>query len=149
MISFTIDPSKELDDNLDVFNKPVQDINNCDDNVSDEYKANILLNDISDIYKKVKNAIKYGRETLTLDVIIDSLKSKERKMKAERNARKIGNIHQMRGRSYFESGEGQNDGSKKKGRNRSKSQGKAKERKYYSCGKLGHFISDCIKRKTS
>ena len=52
--SFKIDPSKDLDDNLDVFNKLVQDITNCGEIVSEEYKAVILLNAIPDIYKEVK-----------------------------------------------------------------------------------------------
>ena len=50
--SFKIDPSKDLDDNLDVFNKLVQDITNCGETVSEEYKVVILLNVIPDIYKE-------------------------------------------------------------------------------------------------
>ena len=52
--SFKIDPSKDLDDNLDVFNKLVQHITNCGETVSEEYKAVILLNAIPDIYKELK-----------------------------------------------------------------------------------------------
>lgn len=69
-------------------------------------------------------------------------------MKAERNERKMGEIHQMRGRSYFRNGDGQNGGDKKKCRGRSKSQVKANGRKCFGYGKLGHFISDYHKEKT-
>lgn len=63
---FKIDHLEELDDNLDVFNKLVQNITNCCENVFDEYKTIILLNAIPDVYEEVKNVIKYERETLTL-----------------------------------------------------------------------------------
>lgn len=48
----------DLDDNLDVFNKLVQDIVNCDEAVSETYKSIILLNAIPDFNKEVKNVIK-------------------------------------------------------------------------------------------
>lgn len=38
------------------------------------------------------------------------------------------------------------NGNKKDG-GRSKSQGKANGGKFYGCGKLGHFISECYKEK--
>ena len=63
--SFKIDSSRDLDNNLDIFNKLVQDITNCGEKVTEEYKAIIFLNAIPDAYKEVKNAIKYGRDTLT------------------------------------------------------------------------------------
>lgn len=40
--SFKIDSSKDMDDDLDVFNKLVQDITNCGEKVSKEYKAIIF-----------------------------------------------------------------------------------------------------------
>lgn len=48
------------------------------------------------IYKEVNNAIKYGRETLILDIVIDSFKSKEIEIETERVKRKSGEIHLMR-----------------------------------------------------
>ncbi|KAL2487396.1 Uncharacterized protein Adt_32152 [Abeliophyllum distichum] len=151
--SFKIDPSRDLDDNLDVFYKLVQDITNCGETVPEINKVIILLNAIPDSYKEVKNVIKYGRETLTPDIVIDSLKSKERELKFEKNERKNGEIHFVRGRPQSRGGNGsgggggQNSGGNRKDRNRSKSWDKAKGNKCYGCGKLGHFISDCYKEK--
>lgn len=51
--NFKIDYSKNLDDNLDVFKKRVQDIINCDKMVSKTMVV-ILLNPIPDFYKEVK-----------------------------------------------------------------------------------------------
>lgn len=49
-------------------------------------------------------------------------------MKVERNKRETGEIHQMRGRSYFRDGEGQNHCGKKNSRVRFKSKGKVNVR---------------------
>lgn len=64
--SFKIDTS---------FNKLVQDIINSGDKVSEEYKVVVQLHTIPEVYKDVKSAIKYGRYTLTPDIVIDSLRS--------------------------------------------------------------------------
>ncbi|KAL2471748.1 Uncharacterized protein Adt_39884 [Abeliophyllum distichum] len=104
--SFKIDPSRDLDDNLDIFNKFVQDITNCGETVLEINKAIILLNVIPDSFKEVKNAIKYGRETLTPDIVIDSLKSEEIELKFEKNERKNGEVHFVRGRSQSGDGNG-------------------------------------------
>lgn len=52
--NFKMDPSKDLDENLDVFNKFVQDIVNCDKKVYETYKVIILLNSMPDSYREVK-----------------------------------------------------------------------------------------------
>lgn len=52
--------SKDLDDNLDIFNKLVQNIVNCGENVFETYKVFILLNFVPGSYKEIKNIIKYG-----------------------------------------------------------------------------------------
>lgn len=82
--SFRIDPARDLEDNLDTFNKLVQDITNTGDKVSEEYKAKVLLCVILEIYKEVKATIKYGRDTFTPDMVINSLRSKELKLKTKR-----------------------------------------------------------------
>ena len=101
----------------------------------------ILLNAIPDIYKEVKNAIKYGRDTLTLEIVIDSLRSKEMELKHEK---RHGELHMIRGRSQSKNQEG---GNKKKGRSRFKSKNRGKGKKCYGCGKIGHFIKDWYAKK--
>ena len=125
-----------LDDNLDVFNKLVQNIINCGEIVSEEYKTIILLNVIPNTYKED------GRDTLTPEIVIDSLRSKEMELKHE-SERKFGKVHVMRGRSQLRS---QEKGSKK-GKDRSKSKTQGKGKKCYGCGKIGHFIKDYYAKK--
>lgn len=107
-----IDHSKDLDDNLDIFNNLVQNITDCGEKLYDEYKDIILLNAIFDSYKEIKNVIKYGKNMqsdFTSNIVIDSLKRKEIEMKGERDNRKIEKIHQMMGRSHFRGRKEQND----------------------------------------
>lgn len=91
--SFKMNSSKDLDGNLDVFNKLVQDIVNCRESVFETYKDIILLNAIPNTYREVKNAIKYGRDTLMSEIVVDSFRSKEMEIRAEKHDRKNGEIY--------------------------------------------------------
>lgn len=79
--SFKIDPTKDLDDNLDFFNKLVQYITNTCKKLSQEYKAVILLNTIPKAYIDIKTTIKYGRDTYTHKIVINFLRSKDVELK--------------------------------------------------------------------
>lgn len=149
---FKIDHLKDLDDNLDIFNKLVQDIVNCDEKVSDTYKAIVLLNSMPDSYREFKNAIKYGRDTSTSEIVIDSLRSKEIEIKVEKENKRSGELHIMRSRMKFkqmnlgraqDNGDSSDEGGKEKGKEWDKSSGK----RCYSCGKNRHFIRDFPNKK--
>lgn len=71
------------------FNKLIQHITKYCDNVFNEYKMIILLNAISSVYKEIKNIVNYGRKALTPDIVIDSLKSKGRKLKLKEPREKL------------------------------------------------------------
>lgn len=61
---------------------------NHGEKVSNKYKAIILFVAILDVHKEVRNEIKYWRDVFTPNIVIDSLKSKEKKMTFEINKRK-------------------------------------------------------------
>lgn len=151
--SFKIDPTKDLDDNIDTFNKLVQDITNAGDKISEEYKTVILLNAIPEAYRDVKSAIKYGRDTLTPEVVINSIRSKELELKTERQGKEF-EILFMRGRqpnrqynNYPNQNHSRNN-NRTKFRSKSRSKSKSRNnRKCYSCGKLGHYIKNCHNKK--
>jgi len=75
--SSKLDTSKDIEGNLDTFNKLVRDITNAGDKISNEYNTVVLLNAVPDTYRDVKAAIKYGRDTLTSDIVINYLRSRE------------------------------------------------------------------------
>lgn len=84
MFSFRIDPTKDLEDNLDTFNNLVQDITNAGYIVYEGYKVVVLLNTIPETYKEVKDTIKYSRDILISYIVINSLRSKELELEIER-----------------------------------------------------------------
>ena len=63
---------------LEDFNKAVDDLENIDVSISDEDKAILLLNALPKSYDQMRDAILYGREkTITLSEIQSTLRSKE------------------------------------------------------------------------
>lgn len=145
---------KKIDDNLYIFNKNFQDIVNCEESVSDTYKAIVLLNFIPNTYKEVKNAIEYGRNILTPEIVINSLRIKEMEIRAEKYDKKSSGIHMMKGRTqfrqnnhdgYHSNGESSSNGGIKKGKGRSRSKFMTKVKKFYGCGNTGHFIKNYYK----
>ena len=64
IFAFKMDPNTELQDNLDMFNKLVQDLASCSIKFSDEQLAVILLNSLLDCFESLINAIEYERDAL-------------------------------------------------------------------------------------
>ncbi|KAA0032415.1 copia-like retroelement pol polyprotein [Cucumis melo var. makuwa] len=81
-----MDQSKSLEENLDEFQKIIIDLNNISEKMSDENQAVILLNSLPETYREVKAAIKYGRDSLTMSIVLDALKTRNLEMKKEHKA---------------------------------------------------------------
>lgn len=147
LFSFKMDPSVDLDENLNRFTKLTQDLANCDEKLSKDQLTVVLLNSISDRYRDIKIALEYGREDLTIDIIINALRNKALEIKLE--AKDNGDTLMIRGKghskpSYHFKGFNEN---KSRWGDKNKSKNAAKGKKYFHCGKLGHFIKDCYKKK--
>ncbi|KAA0066632.1 retrovirus-related Pol polyprotein from transposon TNT 1-94 [Cucumis melo var. makuwa] len=78
-----MDQSKSLEENLDKFQKIIVDLNNIGEKISDENQAVILLNSSPETYREVKAAIKYGRDSLTMSIVLDALKTRNLEIKKE------------------------------------------------------------------
>lgn len=109
-----------------------------------------------DMYKEVKNAIKYSRDTLTPEIVIDSLRSKEVEIRAEKYDKKNVEIHMMWGRTQFRqnshdgyqsSDESSSNGGRKKGKSWFRSKSRTRVEKCYGCRNTRHFIKHCRKDK--
>ncbi|CAH9141104.1 unnamed protein product [Cuscuta epithymum] len=151
---FRLDLSKDIDENLDVFNKLIQNIKQAGDKHIDDYTPIVLLNAIPDSYNDVKSAIKYGRDDISLDVVVNGLRSKELDLRHSRGSnsqsRDSGEALFVRGRSKSRSRnhkKGNND--KNKNNDPGKKRGKSKKRVCYNCGNSSHFIKDCPHPKKS
>ncbi|KAL2243564.1 UNVERIFIED_CONTAM: hypothetical protein Sindi_0474400 [Sesamum indicum] len=79
---YKLDLSKNIDENLDDFTKLIQDIKLTGDKNIDEYSPIFLLNAILETYSDVKAAIKYGKDSVNIETVVNGLKSKEMDLKA-------------------------------------------------------------------
>ena len=86
LFGFKMDPVKSLEENLDDFNIITIGLANIDERISDENQAIILLNSLPDSYKDMKTAIKYGRESLSLEDIFGALRSRDLENKNDNKA---------------------------------------------------------------
>ncbi|TXG61570.1 hypothetical protein EZV62_012933 [Acer yangbiense] len=88
LFSFKMDANKGLCQNLYEFKKMTIELDNAgvDKKLSDENEALILLNSLPDSFKDVKAAIKYGWTSLSLEECILALKSKDLKLKMEKDS---------------------------------------------------------------
>ena len=77
LFSFKMDPSKNLEENLDDFKIITVGLANIDEKISNENQAITLLNSLLDSYKDMKNATKHGRESLSLEDVLLALRSRD------------------------------------------------------------------------
>ncbi|KAL5582021.1 hypothetical protein UlMin_014463 [Ulmus minor] len=86
------------DENLDEFNKITMALMSNGEKFTDEHFAVILLNALPDSYSNLKDAMEYGRDTLTSEIVINSLRSKELDLKMKGKASSNGEGLFVRGR---------------------------------------------------
>ena len=78
LYSYRFLESKPVGEQLDEFNKAIDDLENIDVKIEDEDKAILLLNALPKSYDHLKDAMLYGREkAITLDEVQCVLKAKE------------------------------------------------------------------------
>ena len=140
-----MDATKDLDANLDEFNKLIMKLANCEEDFNDEYFAVILLNSLPDTYREVKTAIKYGRDELSFDTVVNALKIRELELQSESRDKGVSLIARGRSVSRHPNVNGTGSGSKGKSKCKYRSKSRTKGKKCFYCQREGHFIKDCFK----
>lgn len=106
--------------------------------LSGENQPVILLNSLPEKYKEVKSAIKYGRDSLALDIVLDSLQSKELEMKTEKKESEALFTKSKLGKNQYHKIQKHQNKYEKKGN------GKDKDKLTCNyCHKEGHLKYDC------
>ncbi|KAL0444072.1 UNVERIFIED_CONTAM: hypothetical protein Slati_2129900 [Sesamum latifolium] len=122
---YKLDLSKNIEENIDEFTKLVQDIKLTGDKNIDDYTPIVLLNVIPKTYSDVKAAIKYGRDNVSLDTVINGLKSKEMDIKMNKTNQPTSEVNFVRGRTKNRNSDYKY---RKNGRSRSRSKSRSKSR---------------------
>ena len=76
LFGFKMQEDKNLDENLDEFNKLVITQENIGEKINNENQTIILLNLLPSTYSQLRNTIKYGRDTLSFDDLEPAIESK-------------------------------------------------------------------------
>lgn len=142
--TFKMTETKSIDENVDDFLKLVSGLSSVNVSVSEEVQAILLLSSLPAQYNQLKETLKYGRETLTLEDVTNAAKSKEielKDVKESSTSQRSGEAHYTRGRpdrrdSYKE----------KSNSNKARSRSRSKVTCWY-CKKEGHLKKDCYARK--
>ncbi|CAH9091332.1 unnamed protein product [Cuscuta europaea] len=143
---FRFDLTKDIDENLDVFNKLIPNIKQAGDEQIDDYTPIVLLNAIPDSYNDVKSAIKYDRDEILLDIVVNGLRSKELVLKhaKDSHSQSRGSDEAMfvRGRSESRSKHFKQNTQSKNTSQPGRKRNKSRKRVCYNCGNVDHFIKD-------
>ena len=142
--TFKMVESKSIDENIDDFLKLVFGLSSVNVYVSEEVQAILLLSSLLAQYNQLKETLKYGRETLTIEDVTNAAKSKEIELKEVKDL----NLSQRSGEAYVTRGRPERrEISRGRGfNNKSRSRSKTKVTCWY-CKKEGHVKSDCFARK--
>ncbi|CAA7059283.1 unnamed protein product [Microthlaspi erraticum] len=141
--SYRMVESKNVDENVDDFLKIVAELSSLNVEVSDEVQAILLLTSLTPSFDQLKHTLKYGRESLSLEEVISSARSRERELsESNKGDRNIGAslYTNERGRQTSWGPKGKND------RSRSRSNSKTRLTCWF-CKKEGHIKKDCYARK--
>lgn len=57
---------------LYIFTKLTQDLDNCNEKLTKDHLAVVLLNSISNMHKYLKNILKYDGDKITTEIIINA-----------------------------------------------------------------------------
>jgi len=139
--SFKMDEGKTVDDNINDFTKLISDLESLEVEIDEEDQAIFLMNSLPKPYEQLKDTLKYGKETLSLDEVISAAYSKELDLKSNgKIAKATSEGLNVRGRPEKKSS------GKNKGRSKSKDSSSTTVT-CWNCNKEGHYRRNCPEKK--
>ncbi|KAL8539816.1 hypothetical protein ACS0TY_001427 [Phlomoides rotata] len=152
LLDFRMSDGKDLNEQLDIFNRYIDDLEDLDVKMEDDVKALMLLNVLPKSLDSFKDSILFGNQDgVSYDSVQTAVKTKilrvqGRDGKAEKKTHDPAeslNIKFKKGKKFQKGKGGQLD----KGKNKSKDSGFVKRRKCYGCNKIGHLKKNCLEKK--
>ncbi|KAL8470623.1 hypothetical protein ACS0TY_033249 [Phlomoides rotata] len=148
LLNFKMSEDKNLSEQLDTFNRYVDDLEDLNVKLEDEDKALMLLNVLPRSLENFKDAVLFGsQDGVSYDGVLAVVKTKilrvhGRDVKADKKAHDPAeslNVKFKKGKKFQKGKEGQLD----KGKNKSNESGFVERRKCYNCNKIGHLKKNC------
>ncbi|KAL8490772.1 hypothetical protein ACS0TY_022680 [Phlomoides rotata] len=144
LLDFRMSDGKDLNEQLDIFNRYIDDLEDLDVKIEDDDKALMLLNALPKSLDSFKDSVLFGNQDgVSYDSVLTAVKTKILRVKgkdgkAEKKTHDPAeslNIKFKKGKKFQKGKGGQLD----KGKNKSKDSGFVERRKYYKCNKVGHL----------
>ncbi|KAL8467999.1 hypothetical protein ACS0TY_031300 [Phlomoides rotata] len=152
LLNFKMSEDKNLSEQLDTFNRYVDDLEDLDVKLEDGDKALMLLNALPRSLENFKDAVLFGsQDGVSYDGVLAAVKTKilrvqGRDAKDDKKAHDPAesfNIKFKKGKKFQKGKGGQLD----KGKNKSNESGFVERRKCYYCNKIGHLKKNCPEKK--
>ncbi|KAL8480486.1 hypothetical protein ACS0TY_027138 [Phlomoides rotata] len=152
LLDFRMDDGKDLNEQLDIFNRYIDELEDLDVKMEDDDKALMLLNALPKSLDNFKDSVLFGnQDRVGYDSVLTAVKTKilrvqGRDAKADKKAHDPAeslNIKFKKGKKFQKGKGGQLD----KGKNKSKESGFVERRKCYNCNKIGHLKKNCTEKK--
>ncbi|KAL8549453.1 hypothetical protein ACS0TY_008332 [Phlomoides rotata] len=152
LLDFRMSEGKDLNEQLDTFNRYIDDLEDLDVKMEDDDKALMLLNALPRSLYNFKDSVLFGNQDgVSYESVLAAVKTKILRVRGRgATADKVAhdpaeslNVNFKKGGKTLMGTGGQLD----KGMNKSKKSGFVEKRKCYKCNKVGHLKKNCPEKE--